>query len=442
MSGIWENICENLKNIIGEKQFKQWILPVAGMENGDCNLILIAPDKYSARVIMNQYQDLIIEAFWKIRKRKPIINVTIPTDDNIDCNEGGNGLKQTKNNDDLYSDNLIPRYTFENFVVGNSNQVASSAAMLVSKNPSKVYNPLFIYGGVGLGKTHLLHAIGHYAKKYYPQLKVLYISTETYVNEVMSCLRAKRMDFLRYKYRAQCDLFLVDDIQYLVKTDFGQEEFYHSFNYLYSSNKQIVISSDQYPHHIPHITERLKSRFQWGLITDIASPEFETRVKILQMNSEREGVKLPIDIIHLLAEKFSSNVRELEGALNRVLAYSSIKNVPITLEMAKEIIKNISIERSEKISIENITKIVANYFNLKVQDILSEKRNRGITIPRQIAMFLSRKHTTSSLPEIGRNFGGKDHTTVMNAIKKIKEKSENDNVIERAIKDIERKMGL
>jgi chromosomal replication initiator protein len=313
---------------------------------------------------------------------------------------------------------LNPRYSFETFVVGSCNQFAHAAALAVADSPSKTYNPLYIYGGVGLGKTHLMCAIGHHVKNQNRHLRLAYISAEKFMNELINAIRYDQTMMFRDKYRS-IDVLLIDDIQFIAGKERTQEEFFHTFNALYDGQKQIVISSDCPPREIPTLEERLHSRFEWGLIADIQPPDLETKIAILRKKAETEKINLPDNVALFIASKIKSNIRELEGSLVRLTALSSLKGESINLLLAQEALKNIVEEEERAITIETIQKVVADFYNLKVADLKSKSNSRNIAVPRQIAMYLCKSLTKASLPEIGREFGGKHHTTVLHSINKI-----------------------
>lgn len=315
---------------------------------------------------------------------------------------------------------LSPRFTFETFVIGAGNRFAHAAALNVAENPTS-YNPLFIYGGVGLGKTHLMHAIGHYTKKLYPNFKITYVSTEKFVNDYIDSIRDKRVPAFQKKYRS-CDVLLVDDIQFLANKERFQEEFFHTFNDLHNNNKQIVLSSDRPPKEIPTLEDRLISRFEWGLITDIQPPDLETRIAILKKKASLDNKVVPDDVISYIASRFTSNIRELEGALIRVVAYSNLTKEPISLDMAREVLQCILPEDEEReITIEQIMQVTADFFNIPVGQLTSPNRSRQLVIARQICMYLCRELTDASLPSISSAFGGRHHSTAIHSVEKIKE---------------------
>lgn len=328
--------------------------------------------------------------------------------------------------DEIPVGQLNPRYTFASFVIGNSNRFAHAAALAVAEAPARAYNPLFIYGGVGLGKTHLMHAIGHHALAVNRGLRVVYVSSETFTNELINAIRDDTTVEFRNKYR-NIDVLLMDDIQFVAGKERTQEEFFHTFNALYEANKQIVISSDRPPKEIPTLEDRLRSRFEWGLITDIQAPDFETRIAILRKKANAENLQLPDDLLVTIARQIHSNIRELEGALIRVIAYSSLTNSPLTPDLASEVLHDLaSHSKQRQITIELIQEVVAEHFGLRVPDLKARKRTRSLAFPRQVAMYLCRELTDASLPRIGEAFGGRDHTTVIHAYERIQEDLKND----------------
>jgi chromosomal replication initiator protein len=321
---------------------------------------------------------------------------------------------------------LSPRYSFETFIVGASNQFAHAACRAVAEAPSRSYNPLFIYGGVGLGKTHLMHAIGHYVLTHNPGTKLTYISAERFMNEVVNAIRYERILEFRERYRG-VDILLVDDIQFIVGKERTQTEFFHTFNALHDAQKQIVLSSDCPPHQINDLEERLRSRFEWGLIADIQAPDLETKIAILKRKAEGEGVPLPDDVALYIAGRIKSNIRELEGSLIRLLAYASLKGQPVTMNLAQEVLRDVLRHEERTITIDMIQKFVADYYRLKVVDLKSRNNSKSVAMPRQVAMYLCKNLTTASLPEIGKSFGGKHHSTVIHSIRKVDELRERDS---------------
>jgi chromosomal replication initiator protein len=335
--------------------------------------------------------------------------------------------------------NINPRYTFTDFVVGNSNQFCHAAAMRVAENPGRSYNPLFIYGGVGLGKTHLLHAIGNAVLQRSPEARVLYMSSETFTNELILALRHAKMEEFKRRLRT-IEVLLIDDIQFIAGKERTQEEFFHTFNALYSAKRQIVITSDKIPTDIPGIEERLQTRFSWGLTADLQAPDFETRVAILKQKALLENFHLPEEVSHLIAERISSNVRELEGALTRLHAVSTIQHVDISMDMARMALKPLLQPKVINITVDDIKKAVAGHFNIKVSEIISKRRTKNLSFPRHIAMYLCRKHTTASYPEIGEHFGGRDHSSVIHAATVVSSKLSTDAQVKVLVEEIERQL--
>jgi len=332
---------------------------------------------------------------------------------------------------------LNPRYTFDSFVVGPSNRFAHAACLAVAEAPAEAYNPLFIYGGVGLGKTHLMQAIAQHSRMYHSHRRVVYVSSETFTNELITALQHKAMAAFRAKYRS-VDILLIDDIQFIAGKESTQEEFFHTFNALFEVNRQIVISSDRPPREIPHLEERLRSRFEWGLQADIQPPDFETRTAIIRKKAEDEGLNVPQDVLLYIAQHAQSNIRELEGALTRVVAYSRAIGRPITVELAAEALKDLlPAQHRQPISIAAIQQCVARYFGLRPADLLSKSRSRDVAFPRQIAMYLARTLTDASLPAIGEEFGGRDHTTVLHAYEKIKSQLATDPSLAATLKELQ-----
>jgi chromosomal replication initiator protein len=327
---------------------------------------------------------------------------------------------------------LSSRYTFDSFVVGNSNQFAQAACQAVAELPSRAYNPLFIYGGVGLGKTHLLHAVGHQIARLYPHLRLLYLSSERFTNDLINAIRYDRTAEFRAKYRT-IDLLLIDDIQFISGKERTQEEFFHTFNDLYEARKQIVVSSDAAPKEIPDLEERLRSRFEWGLIADIQPPDFETRVAILKKKAEIERVRLPDDVAYLIAGRIKANIREIEGSLTRMIAFCSLSGRDMSVELAQEVLADLWGEEERVITMEHIQRKVAEFFGIKLSDMRAKNRTKSVAFPRQVAMYLSRQLTHASLSDVGRAFGGKDHTTVIHAVSKLQALIQEDPKLKQTI---------
>ncbi len=337
---------------------------------------------------------------------------------------------------------LNPRYTFENFVVGSSNQFAHAACRAVAASPAQNYNPLFLYGGVGLGKTHLLNAIGQEIRKNSPEVRISYISSEQFMNKLVHSIRFDQMNQFRQTFRDSCDLLLIDDIQFIAGKERTQEEFFHTFDRLYNSQKQIVITSDRSPNDISKLEERLRSRFQWGLIADIQLPEMETRVAIIKKKAEAAHVNLPDEVALFLASTIKSNIRELEGSLVRLSAFASLLGQPITIQLAQEVLTSLIKDLADRLTIGQVQKVVAEFYQLRLADLLGKRRTRALAFPRQIAMYLCRKHIQASFPEIGHKFGGKDHSTVVHAVSKIRGCLEEDGELRRQLQTIESRLNL
>lgn len=337
---------------------------------------------------------------------------------------------------------LNPQYTFETFVVGPANEMGHAASRAVADEPARAYNPLFIYGGTGLGKTHLLHAIAHQLRARDPSVRIAYLSAEEFTNQVIKSIQRQEMDAFRARYRSECDVLLMDDVQVLAGKERTQEELFYTFNALHGAQKQIVLTSDKTPQEIPHLEERLRSRFQWGLITDIKAPQFETRVAILQCKAERDGIDLPDEVAFYLARLVRANVRELEGALIRLSAYASLRQRKMTIAFAEEALRDVIESRGRALTVDSIIKMVAEHFDVKSSDLRGSRRHRVVSYPRGIAMYLCRKHTQASYPQIGRGFGGKDHSTVMAACRKIEKKARVDQTLRAELDALERKLPI
>lgn len=446
MEEIWKEVKFKLEEKISTQNIKTWIEPIRFHSIEGEKFIVEAPNKFIKDWFTENYKSYVEEIISKIIK-SPITIETIVNNynysatkitENIIDTEPSKQIKLEKNKTAEFS-NINSRYTFDTFVSGPSNQFAHAAAMAVANNPATTYNPLFIYGGVGLGKTHIIHSIGNQILKTKKNLKVYYYSSEKFTNELINSLRHGKMDEFRNKFRS-IDILLIDDIQFIAGKKSTQEEFFHTFNALYESHKQIVVTSDKFPKEMPDLEDRLRSRFEWGLIADIQEPDTETKQAILKMKSEQIEVYLPEDVIYFLANSITSNVRELEGYLIRIAAYSSLTSTQINLEMAKEVLKNIITESTKEITIEKIQKTVAEHFQIKVAEIKSQKRLKNIVLPRQVAMYISRSLTNMSYPEIGEKFGGKDHSTIIHAIKKIQEKMTNDMSLKLTVEKLMTKL--
>ena len=404
------------------------------------------PNAFTQEILEKRYKDLVANSIKAICSKLYNIEFLIASEiQNSEENQSETKDSNLKGNkkfivNDEMTNNLNPKYTFDSFVIGNSNRFAHAASLAVAESPAKAYNPLFIYGGVGLGKTHLMHAIGHYVLKNNPNAKVVYVSSEKFTNELINAIKDDKNEEFRNKYR-NVDILLIDDIQFIAGKERTQEEFFHTFNALHDANKQIILSSDRPPKEIPTLEDRLRSRFEWGLIADIQVPDFETRMAILKKKADVEKLSVANEVMVYIATKIKSNIRELEGALIRIVAYSSLTNREITVDLASEALKDIiSKKQGKHITIEIIQDIVASYFNLRVDDLKSQRRTRNVSYPRQIAMYLSRKLTDMSLPKIGEEFGGRDHTTVIHAYEKISDNLNRDETLQHTIDDLTKKL--
>ena len=436
----WLRILDALEKKVNRHSYDTWLKPTRYSHTREGVLFVRVPTQ-EFRHIGEKYADLIQEAIETLgMDLNDVEFVTEEPDKNATpargfppAAAGGAATRTSQSRFDWDSAaQLNARYTFEGFVIGSANQFAHAAALAVAERPSKAYNPLFLYGGVGMGKTHLMQAIGHEVKRRQPEAAICYLSSEKFTNEMINSLRYDKMTSFRDKFR-NVDVLLVDDIQFLAQKERTQEEFFHTFNALHESTKQIVIASDRPPKELAEIEDRLRSRFEWGLIADIQPPDLETKVAILQKKAESEHVSLPVEVALFIASNIRSNVRELEGAMIRLIAYCSLTGVEISLHTAQQVLKNFIEAQTRKITIESIQKAVAEQFGLRVAEIKAKNNARAIVYPRQVAMYLSKHLTEASLPEIGRQFGGKHHTTVLHSIEKIEEHRKLDKDLNRLL---------
>ncbi|HOM02275.1 MAG TPA: chromosomal replication initiator protein DnaA [Acetivibrio sp.] len=436
LNEIWQKTLGLLKNELTEISFNTWIKTIDPLSLTANTINLAVPADFNKGILESRYQTLIKNAIKQVTFKEYEIAFIVPSQESL------NKLpKQTESvsNEDSTLSILNPKYTFDTFVIGNSNRFAHAAALAVAEAPGKAYNPLFIYGGVGLGKTHLMHAIGHYILEQNSSQRVLYVSSEKFTNELINAIKDNRNEEFRSKYR-NIDVLLIDDIQFIAGKERTEEEFFHTFNALYEANKQIILSSDKPPKEIS-LEDRLRSRFEWGLIADMQAPDLETRIAILRKKAQLENLNVPNDVIVFIADKIASNIRELEGALNRVIAYSSLTENEITVDLANEALKDIlSANKAKILNCTSIQEAVARYFDIRPEDFKSKKRTRDIAFPRQIAMYLCRELTDMSLPKIGEEFGGRDHTTVIHACDKISEEIESNSETRRAVSEIKRNL--
>ena len=431
---VWDDCLTILKSDLTESQFNTWIKPLSVIEDEEAqSLTLLAPNKFVVNWVQKNYLEKIKTVASKRLEGKATVAISI--------------------GDEPYSNSSLPlqkdkvvtpvgsplnsRYVFDNFVGGKSNQLARAAALQITENPGISYNPFFIYGGVGLGKTHLMQSVGNAIKEKHQDKKVAYVHSERFVGEMVSALQHNALNVFKNDYRS-LDVLLIDDIQFFAGKDKSQEEFFHTFNVLLESNSQIIITSDKYPKEIKGLEERLRSRFGWGLTVSIDPPEMETCVAILMVKSQLEGFDLPEDVAFFIAKNIRSNVRELEGALRKVMASSTFTGRDVTVDLAKECLRDLLSLQSRQITIENIQRVVAEYYNIRVSDLHSKRRSRSITRPRQVAMSISKELTKNSLPEIGDLFGGRDHTTDIHACKKVEELKSSDIKIMEDYNNIKR----
>lgn len=437
LDNIWKDVLKVIKVELTEVSYNTWLKTIIPISMSNRNIVLAAPNEFTKGILEGRYLNLIKNAIKEVTKEDFNIQFIIPGEEQItSSNQNHNHTNIPDIHENGQRSQLNPKYTFDTFVIGNSNRFAHAASLAVAEAPAQAYNPLFIYGGVGLGKTHLMHAIGHYILSQNPNSKVVYVSSEKFTNELINSIREYRNEEFRNKYR-NIDVLLVDDIQFIAGKEGTQEEFFHTFNALHENNKQIIISSDRPPKDIPTLEDRLRSRFEWGLITDIQAPDLETRIAILRKKANIESIEVPDDVMLYIASNIKSNIRELEGALIRVVAYSSLTNRDVTEDLAQEALKDIlSNSKPVEITVDLIKEVVSKNFKIKMEDFQSKKRTRAIAFPRQIAMYLTRELTDMSLPKIGDEFGGRDHTTVIHACDKINTDMNESEDFKRKINDV------
>ncbi|HQP91047.1 MAG TPA: chromosomal replication initiator protein DnaA [Candidatus Omnitrophota bacterium] len=439
-NSLWDQICKIAQPKIGDTGFEAWLKPIrAKLDELNKILVLEAPNDFSRDWVRDHYDLILKDAIQILGASVSLdykVNTTPISPEKAKKQEEKPAVVKEKPREGFV---LNPKYTFENFIVGPSNRFTHAACLSIAESPAKAYNPLFIYGRAGLGKTHLMQAICHRIKQKFPHSRFYYTPSEKFTNDLISAIQHRSTQAFRDKFR-NVDVLLIDDIHFIANKEATQEEFFHTFNALYDAHKQLIISSDRPPKEIQKLEERLVSRFGWGLVTDIQPPDIETRIAILRKKIENETIDIPDDVIFFIAETIKTNIRELEGALVRIIAYSLLQEEAITLDMAKNVLKDLLKETSKDISIEDIQKIVSEHFKINIADFKTKKRIKSIVMPRQIAMYLARELTCLSLPEIGQRFGGKDHTTILHAYKKIKDAVTTDpklkNTIERLLIDI------
>ena len=430
---VWDQVLSRIEDQVGKHSFSTWFKPTALLRDGGESLSIRVPNPLFVEWLPKHYSVVLAEAMRDVGR--PDVKLVFVPDgagaekplpepdyapEIVRAPSRQAAVSEEESPQPQRAGSLIPRYTFDTFIVGPSNQFAHAACRAVAETPSRSYNPLFIHGGVGLGKTHLMHAIGHYVVQHHPGLVLTYISSERFMNEMINAVRFDRILDFRSRYRS-VDVLLVDDIQFVSGKEGTQNEFFHTFNALHDAQKQIVISSDRPPNEIPALEERLRSRFEWGLIADIQVPDVETKAAILKRKAEEEGVPLSNDVAMFMASRIKSNVRELEGSLIRLIAYSSLTTKPLTIELAQDVLKNVIDHDEKAVTIEQIQKHVADYYHLKLHELKSRNNSKSVAMPRQVAMYVCKSLTHASLPEIGRSFGGKHHSTVIHSIKKVEE---------------------
>jgi len=423
MENLWQRFLDTAKSKFSPSVIETWIKPMEIVKLNGETVTLSVPNDFFRDWILENHLEQIKEIFSEILEK------------NIELLLETTKKEKKENLNDLYHPKLVHKYTFENFIKGRSNEFAYAASQAVVENLGNLYNPLLIYSNVGLGKTHLITAIGHEVYRKYRNKKILYYRAVEFMNELITCIRFQKMHEFRDKFR-DADLLLVDDIQFIAGKDTTQEEFFNTFNMLYEMKKQIVMTSDRFPKQIPNIEDRLKNRFEWGLTADIQPPEYETKIAILKNKAKYHNVVLPDDVANYIAENICNNIREMEGALIKILAFCSLTKQKLSLDVAKSQLTDFVQKNNGIITIESIQKTVADYFQIKINDLKSQKKLKNIAIPRQIAIYLCRKHTNLSFNEIGQKFGGKDHSTVIHSVNKISKKIEEDNDIKKHIENI------
>ncbi len=446
----WQSVRSELKGEYGEAAFNSWLKPVEFVSYRDGRVLLSAPTRFMRDWVRSHYADRMTELWHQAMSQAQSVEIHVaprgaptisaPVRRTPQAGAGSSSAETAADADKRGSEFGAPldaRFTFESFIVGKSNELAHAAARRVAESSTVKFNPLFLYGGVGLGKTHLMHAIAWHIREKVPDRKVIYMSAEKFMYQFIRALRYKDTMAFKQQFRS-VDVLMIDDVQFIAHKDTTQEEFFHTFNALVDHNRQVIISADRSPSDLEGIEERIKSRLGWGLVADIHPTDYELRLGILQSKAERADADVPERVLEFLAHRITSNVRELEGALNRVTAYASLTGRPVTIEMTQEVLTDLLRANDRRVSIEDIQRHVADYFNLRLSDMLSARRSRAVARPRQIAMYLAKQLTTRSLPEIGRKFGGRDHTTVMHAVKRINELRQIDSSLEDDLQHLNR----
>jgi chromosomal replication initiator protein len=443
---LWQQVLSVIQTKLSKPSFDTWLKSTKASVFSDSTVVVCAPNNFAREWLESRYTKLISSIIFDFLGKQVEVKFVLETEEpKIQSSTQAPLAVPPKGpaimtQEEFFTNMMNARYTFDTFVIGSGNRFAHAASLAVAEAPAKAYNPLFLYGGVGLGKTHLMHAIGHYVLEHNPEARVLYISSEKFTNEFINAIRDNRGEGFRNKYR-NIDVLLIDDIQFLAGKEQTQEEFFHTFNALHEEGKQIIISSDRPPKEIPTLEDRLRSRFEWGLITDIQPPDLETRIAILRKKAKAENLEIPNEAMIYIANQIDTNIRELEGALIRVVAYSSLINQDISVHLASEALKDIiPSSRPRVITIHDIQQKVGEFYGLKLEDFKARKRTKAVAFPRQVAMYLSRELTDFSLPKIGENFGGRDHTTVIHAHDKISEALKVDQELYKIIQNLTEKI--
>lgn len=437
---LWERVLAEMEKKVSKPSFETWLKSTKATVIQNDVITVTAPNEFARDWLEDHYASLTSDTIEQLTGSRLEPKFVIPqneSEDDLLLEQPPKKTPKPELADEISSRTMLNgKYTFNTFVIGSGNRFAHAASLAVAEAPAKAYNPLFIYGGVGLGKTHLMHAIGHYVMEHNPSANVVYLSSEKFTNEFINSIRDNKAVHFRNKYR-NVDVLLIDDIQFLAGKEQTQEEFFHTFNALHEESKQIVISSDRPPKEIPTLEDRLRSRFEWGLITDITPPDLETRIAILRKKAKAENLDIPNEVMLYIANQIDTNIRELEGALIRVVAYSSLINKDMNADLAAEALKDIIPNSKPKmLTITDIQKLVGDYYQVKLDDFKAKKRTKSVAFPRQIAMYLSRELTDSSLPKIGSEFGGRDHTTVIHAHEKISKLLSTDHELQEKIQAI------
>ena len=439
-TAIWEDILEYVQEHIPDVEFRTWFKQIRPLGIEDGTFMIGVPHSFAKDWIKNHYGDLIEQALEDLGASSPRIGLQVvpfAKTEQQDIFSSAPIVEEGTNKPN--PPRLNPKYIFSNFVIGSNNNLAHAAALAVAEAPGRAYNPLFLYGDAGLGKTHLMHAVGHAVAEKHPNLEIEYATTEAFTNDLINAIREDRMVSFRDRYRT-IDLLLVDDVQFIAGKERTQEEFFHTFNALYESGKQIILSSDRPPKDIPTLENRLKSRFEWGLITDINPPELETRIAILKMNAEYRGVKIPGEVTDFIARQVTSNIRELEGALMRVIVYASMNQSEITRQTAARALSDVFTQNELNLTMDDILRITARHYELESSDLKSKGRRHELVVPRQVAMYLIRELTPHSYPEIGQFFSGRDHSTIMYAVQKVTEQMEEDKELGTKVREIKEEL--